>query len=95
MDRIDPAMLIASDPQVVGCTLGEGTALLNLDTNIYYSLNEVGAFVWNSMGDPVAFDSLVKRVSEAYDAPPERVEEDLARLVCRMDEAGLVKCTRP
>ncbi|MBI1403141.1 MAG: PqqD family peptide modification chaperone [Porphyrobacter sp.] len=95
MDRIDPATMVASDPDVVGCELGEGAALLNLRSNIYYSLNEVGAFVWDEMAQqPVAFARLVDRVCDTYDAPAERVEEDLARLVCRMDAAGLVRCTR-
>lgn len=95
MQRIDPALLITGDPEVVGCTLGEGTALLNLRTYIYYSLNEVGAFVWEALGEPVAFESLVTRVCSEFDAPAAVVEEDLARLVMRLDEAGLVKCSLP
>jgi hypothetical protein len=94
MDTIDPAVLIASDPEVVGCPLGEGSALLNLRTNIYYSLNAVGAYVWDALGEPVAFGTLVARVSGAFDAPVATVEADLARLVVRLDEAGLVRCTR-
>ncbi len=103
MERIDtvlpPTLLIASDPEVVGCTLGEGSALLNLRTNIYYSLNAVGAFVWEALsdplGEPVSFASLVARVSQAYDAPADMVEQDLANLVTQLDAAGLVRCTRP
>lgn len=93
MERIDPDLLIASDPEVVGCPLGEGSALLNLRTNIYYSLNPVGAFVWEALGEPVAFAALVDKVRGAFDAPADVIEADLARLVARLDEAGLVQCT--
>jgi hypothetical protein len=98
MERIDPAALIATDPEVVGCPLGEGSALLNLRTNIYYSLNTVGAFVWDALsapgGEPLAFGRLVERVRTAYDAPAAVVEADLARLVAQLEDAGLVQCTR-
>lgn len=92
MGRIDPALLINSDTEVVGCTLGEGSALLNLRTNIYYSLNEVGAFVWSALAEPVTFQRLVERVSAEFDAPDDQVEQDLARLVVMLDQAGLVRC---
>lgn len=93
MDKLDPAILIASDPEVVGCNLGEGSALLNLRTNIYYSLNAVGAFVWDAVAEPVPFANLVERVSTQYGAPSEVVESDLAKLVRQLDAAGLVQCT--
>ncbi len=92
-----PTLMIASDPEVVGCPLGEGSALLNLRTNVYYSLNPVGAFVWDALSEsapePITFASLVARVSGAFDAPRTVIEADLAQLVTQMDEAGLLQCT--
>jgi hypothetical protein len=93
MERIDHDLLVSSDPEVVDCVLGDGSALLNLRTNIYYSLNEVGTYVWNAIGQPVAFGSLVQRVAAEYAAPADQVEKDLARLVARLDQAGLVTCS--
>lgn len=93
MDSLDPETLITSDPEVVGCTLGEGSALLNLRTNIYYSLNEVGSFVWNAVGEPVPFAHLVERVCTQFGAPADVVETDLTHLVRKLDAAGLVQCT--
>ena len=89
---IDPALLIRADPEVVGCPLAEGSALLTMRTYTYYSLNEVGAFVWAAMAEPVAFSRLVEQVCAAFDAPRAQVEPDLARLVTQLDAAGLVQC---
>lgn len=94
MDRLDPEILIAADSEVVGCKLGDGSALLNLHTNIYYSLNEVGAFVWDEVGEPVPFAQLLERVCTEFSAPADVVEGDLAQLVRKLDAAGLVKCTQ-
>lgn len=88
-----PDTLIRSDPEVVGCTLGDGAALLHLRTNIYYSLNEVGSYVWEALGEGVPFAKLVERVCSEFAAPAGVVEADLARLVQRLDAAGLVQCT--
>jgi hypothetical protein len=95
MERCDGDLLIASDPEVVGCVLGEGAALLNLRTNIYYSLDEVGSFVWDALEQPVAFEGLVQRVLAEFDVAPNVAQRDLARLIGRLDSAGLVQCTHP
>lgn len=94
MAKIDPATMIAADEEVVGCQLGEGSALLNLKSNIYYSLNEVGSFAWQEMSLPVSFEQLCRRTETEFGAPSARVRGDLAALVCQMDAAGLVKCFR-
>lgn len=95
MAPIDPALLISGDTEVVGCTLAEGAALLNLKTYVYYSLNEVGAFVWDALAEPASFAGLVEQVAAEFDAPRETVAEDLARLVSQLDDAGLVQCRQP
>ncbi len=93
MAHIDADILISGDPEVIGCTLAEGSALLNLKTYVYYSLNEVGAFVWEALEQPVRFGPLVERVAAEFDAPRERIAQDLARLVAQLDDAGLVRCS--
>ncbi len=92
MARYDADLLISGDPEVVGCSLAEGSALLNLRTYVYYSLNEVGAFVWQALEQPVSFERLVSEIAAEFDAPRERIAEDLARLVGELEEAGLVRC---
>lgn len=94
MPEVDPATTIAVEQDVVNCALGDGTALLNLKSNIYYSLNEVGAFVWNEMCEPITFGQLCRRTEEEFGADCEQVKQDLAHLVSHMDGAGLVRCVR-
>jgi hypothetical protein len=94
MAEVHPATMIAAEKEVVGCELGDSLALLNLKSNIYYTLNEVGAFVWNEMSQPVTFGQLCRKTEQEFGAGPERVHQDLANLVSRMDEAKLVRCFR-
>jgi hypothetical protein len=94
MAEIDPAMLVAAEQDVVWCELGSGSTLLNLNSNIYYRLDEVGTFIWNAIKDPVRFGDLCRRTEEEFGARPEQVSEDLANLINRLDEASLVQCSR-
>jgi hypothetical protein len=94
MIEIDPAMLVAAEQDVVWCELGSGSTLLNLNSNIYYRLNEVGTYIWGAIADPVTFGDLCRRTEEEFDAKPEQVSEDLADLIVRLDEANLVRCSR-
>lgn len=94
MAHIDADTLISADGEVVGCTLAEGSALLDLKTYVYYSLNEVGAFVWEALEQPVTFDHLVGEVAAEFDAPRERIAADLEQLVAQLDAAGLVRCAQ-
>lgn len=94
MPKYDPAMLIAIEKEVVDCKLGSGSALLNLKSNIYYGLNEVGSFVWNEMAEPVTFGQLCRRTEAEFGADFEEVNKDLSSLVGHMDDAGLVRCFR-
>lgn len=94
MPQIDQSMLIAVQREVVDCKLGDGTALLDLKSNIYFGLNEVGAFVWNNLSQPVTFGQLCRMTEDEFGADTERVSEDLSSLVSRMDAAGLVRCFR-
>lgn len=95
MAHIDGNVVIGADPEVVGCTLAEGSALLDLKSYVYYSLNEVGAFVWEALGEPVRFDQLIDRVAAEFDAPRERIAADVGQLVGQLERAGLVRCGNP
>lgn len=59
----DLAWMAADD--IVTTELGEGLALLNLRTNEYFSLNEVGAFIWSVL--PRARGEIIEAIIEKYD----------------------------
>ena len=43
---------VSATNDAVACEFGNGLALLNLKSNIYYSLNSVGAYVWDLIQEP-------------------------------------------
>ncbi len=94
----DPNDLVISDitrvftaRNQVWTDLGNEIAILNLDTGIYYGLNEVGADVWNFISEPRTVLQIHGHIRTQYDVDPDRCFRDLVALLKQLAEAGLIK----
>lgn len=81
----------ASVPDHVLCQqLEEEAVLLDLETECYFGLDEVGARMWvlatSSATIQEAYDALVQE----YEVEPEVLRRDLIELVGELHDAGLV-----
>lgn len=75
---------------VVHRTVGEQMVLLNLATEQYYGLSEVGAdMVDRLVSQP--FAAAIQALVAEYDADPERIRADVEALVGSLLEAGLLE----
>ena len=76
---------------VVWARHADATVLLDAERGKYYTLNEVAGRVWElvAAGEPVV--EILRILGDEYDAPAERLEADLAGLLDRLVEAGLVE----
>lgn len=86
----DSAAWLASN-KVVVTELGEGLALLNLITNEYFSLNDVGAFVWSLLQTPRPRGEVVRAVVEAYEVAEAACAADVDRLLEELRHAALAE----
>lgn len=86
----EDAAWVASD-KVVAADLGEGLALLNLSTNEYFSLNEVGAFVWSVLQTPKARGAIVRAVMEVYEVAESACAADVDLLLEELKNAALAE----
>jgi hypothetical protein len=87
------AVVVASDRQV--CTrLHEEVLVLDLSEGVYYSLNRVGAQIWESIQEPRSLREIHAELLRRYpDVPPERCGADLVRLLEDLVSYGLVTVT--
>ena len=86
--RGENAAWVASD-RVVAADLGEGLALLNLGTNEYFSLNEVGAFIWRVLQTPRARADIIRAVMEAFEVAEDACAADIDFLLEELKNAAL------
>ncbi len=80
--RISPDVLISNmDGEAV---------LLDLQSETYFGLDEVGTRMWNALAGAesiqVAFDVLASE----YDVEPDQLRQDLEELLNRLSEQGLL-----
>jgi hypothetical protein len=69
----------------------EEMALLNLETGVYFGLDEIGARMWELLADHGRLQVVAERLEEEYAAAPEQLREDLLRLVQELIAKGLIE----
>lgn len=61
-----------------------------VDMKYIYTLNDVGAFVWQSLETPTSFRSLVTALANKYDVEYETIVEDLGTFLQELEACGAV-----
>ena len=70
---------------------GGRSVLLDMDHERYFGMDEVGTRVWELLREGLAFEAIVVRLTEEYDAPRERIETDVEQFLGRLLESRLVE----
>ncbi len=63
------------------------------DMEVLFSLNEVGAFIWERLDGTGSLDSIQDRVLDEFDAEAKQVNQDLTALINDLLQAGLIEET--
>lgn len=69
----------------------EDSVLLNLDTGYYYTLNEVGRFLWESLDGKKKLSVIHQDIIDYYDVAPETAKSDILELIDNLLKEGLVE----
>lgn len=65
-------------------------ALLNVETGVYFGLDAIGARMWDLLCEHRTLRVAAERMASEFDVEPERLREDLLRLVRELVEKGLL-----
>ena len=57
------------------------TVLLDLDSGMYFGLNDVGARIWELCDGTRTVSEIVASISDEYDAPEEVIRSDVQELL--------------
>lgn len=82
---------VSASKDAVACEFGNGLALLDMRSNIYYSLNSVGAYIWELIQEPKPIAEIRSAVLERYNVAPERCRADVDGLLKGLADAGLAR----
>ncbi len=82
---------IALSPDVISQEVSGETVLLDLESENYFGLDEVGTRIWQLIKETnelqIIFDTLLKE----YDVSEEKLQLDLTTLLTEIEGMGLVK----
>ena len=82
MKRSDTAMARELDGDIV---------ILDIPSGRYFSINNVGAFVWHLLGDPIERDDIIDAVTDEFDVDRATAASDIDALLGQLVDAGLVE----
>lgn len=66
-------------------------ALLNVDTGVYFGLDETGARMWELLAEHGNLQAVAERMEQEYDVTGEQLRHDLLRLVEELQAKGLIE----
>ncbi len=83
--------LVAAARDQVSCALGDGLAILSLQTGVCYELDSVGADVWELIRGPRPVSEVRDLLLGQYGVQREQGEQDLLELMERLAAEGLIE----
>lgn len=86
---ISAGQMYVARQDVVASDIGGDWALLDMESSLYYTLNETGATVWNAMQAPTSLDKLVSVVTEHFSVSEEVCRPDVEALLEHLVQSGL------
>ena len=81
---------VAVSPEVLWQALDTQCVLLNLGTEHYFSLNDIGTRMWLLLDRHGDVAAVVEQLLTEYEVDEPTLRRDLADLICRLHEAELV-----
>jgi len=86
----EQTQIVVSKDQV-STNVGGEAAVLNLKNGVYYGLDTVGARIWTIIQQPRTFGEVRDLIISEYDVDAPQLESDLAKLLNRLIDEGLVR----
>ncbi len=80
-------------PDVLFQELDEETVLLNLASEQYFGLDNVATRMWQLLSKCDDVDAVIVQLMTEFDVDQATLRKDLAKLITKLDEAGLVTVT--
>ncbi|WP_126245613.1 PqqD family protein [Chitinophaga rhizosphaerae] len=73
--------------------MGDAFVILNVHSERFYELNDVGKRFWELISSHHQFDEALSILQNEYDVYPDQLREDLWRLVEQLENAELIYCS--
>ena len=83
--------IVKRKPDQVSCDLSGEAVILNLNSGMYYGLDEVGALIWAALEEPRTLQYLSEIILQGYEVDRETCDHDVMVFLANMQSAGLIE----
>lgn len=80
-----------ASPDVTSAAHGEKLVLLDLRFEQYYSLDGIGARIWELIGQSASADEITAKLAAEYEAPLDQIRQDVNAFVADLVGSGLAR----
>jgi hypothetical protein len=88
---ISELVLIVATKDQSSCPLGDDTVILDMKAGLYFSLNNVGAMIWQLVQQPKSVKELREAILETFEVEREVCERDLQALLSDLATRNLIE----
>ena len=81
---------IALSPDVISQEVSGETVLLDLESENYFGLDEVGTRIWQLIKETNDLSSIYNTLLDEYEVSGERLQQDLTVLLSEIEGLGLI-----
>ena len=78
-------------PDQVSCDLSGEAVILNLNSGMYYGIDEIGALIWAALEEPRTLEYLRETILRDYQIDKETCDRDVMAFLADMHAAGLIE----
>ena len=89
---ISPLARITKPESVLVRELSGELVLLNLDTECYYGLDDIGTRIWSVVIEAENLDTALAMLHAEFEVDPEALRADVAHFLGELAAAGLIAC---
>jgi hypothetical protein len=82
---------VAVPPNLLVRLLDNESVLLNLETERYFGVDETGTRMWQLVTAATSIDAAFQQLCDEYDVEPELLRANLAELLSRLIDNGLLQ----
>ncbi|EME71275.1 hypothetical protein H261_03733 [Paramagnetospirillum caucaseum] len=82
--------VIAQTDGLQSTTVGDEIVILNLASNNYIGLNDVGRRIWSILESPHRVDDLIKLLTEAFRGDPEVIAAEVMTFITELERDGII-----
>lgn len=83
--------IVVVEKNQVSTDLAGEAVILNLESGMYYGLDEVGARIWELIQQPKRVQVILETLLNEYEVEPDQCEQDLLALLQSLTTAKLIE----